>query len=655
MTTPAAWNGRTRLRLRSFLTPQRTAVVFRAAVLLAATGASMALACQEAAGRSRWLDGFLLDNSMALVQRHILLLTMAVTAFVLAVSPLILVLRDRTDSAVEQMRDLGLLLSPLALSGLVVPLFRIHPWQDQPLALSCATAVVVLLFERTAANAAGSSLVARVVRRGERLWGRHSSPRWTRLLALLAAMAGALAYGVFVSVMTIRYHQRLGTAAYDLGGYDNLFFNALHGRPLRGTVAVPSGENWSSLRTHAEFAIYVFLPFYALRPRAEALLCIQAFMVGIGAIPIYLLAARRIGRGGALLLAAAYLLFAPIHSGNFYDFHFQPLGSTLLLWCFYFLDAKRNVLFGLCFAMAIACREDVSLSLGITGLLMIAAGYRPKAGFVIAAISGVYFAFVRFYLMPHFGTWWFQDMYKDLLPAGDESLVGVLKTVVSNPLYTLGTLLTVEKLLHVLRLFLPLAFLPLRRPYLWPGFVPAVLTTILTTRYHPTTDTTFQYIFYWVPFLFLGTLLALERIRAENGRETYVAAACAVAMATLVTSYQWGVVFQRETFASAWGRIELGPLTDNERQRLGFVRALGAMVPPAASLAVSENEAPQVSNRLTLFALKTGTEDADYVLYRKDSGNLGADQANAALAAGQYDLVKELGDFALLRRRAEPK
>jgi uncharacterized membrane protein len=634
-----------------FMTAPRVGACFRAAVLFAVTGASLALSVQEAIGRRAWLDDFLTNNTLPLGQRNDLLFSMAGAAFVFAASPMLLVLRYRSDAVIEQVRALALALSPLALAAMLVPLFRTRPWQDRPLALGCAIALLVLGTEKTLAQALTVAPVAGLLES----WTRWTPPRATRYLPVLAAVTGALAYGVFVTFMTIRYHHRLGTAAYDLGGYDNLFYNALHGHPLRGTVAVPSGKNWSSLRTHAEFAIYVFLPFYALSPRAEALLCIQAFMVGAGAIPVYLLAAKRIPRAGALALAAAYLLFAPIHSGNFYDFHFQPLGSTLILWSFYFLDAKKNVLFGLCAATALACREDMSISLAIVGVLMIGAGYRPRLGLLLTVISGTYFAFVRFYLMPHFGSWWFQDMYKDLLPAGDSSLIGVLKTVFSNPLYTLGTLLTLEKLLHVVRIFLPLAFLPLRRPCLWPGFVPAVLTTVLTTGYHPTTDTTFQYIFSWVPFIFLGAILALERIRREAGPAFYTAAVGAMAVATLITSYQWGVVFQRQTFASAWGHIDLDPLTQTEREQLASLRELGAMVPHSASLALSENEVPQLSNRLDVYTLKTGAENAAYVLYRKDSGNQGADQAADLLARGEYEQVKELGKFVLLKRAGPPK
>src|SRR5262249_36949317 len=153
--------------------------------------------------------------------------------------------------------------------------------------------------------------------------------------------------------------------------------NALHGRAFRSTIGIPSGENGSILRAHAEFSIYALLPFYALAPRAETILCMQAFIVGLGAPAVYLLAARRVSRRIAALLAFAYLLYPPIHSGNFYDFHFQPVGSTAILWCLYCLAARKNVAFAFLFALGLGCREDVSISFAVIGALMLAGGFRP--------------------------------------------------------------------------------------------------------------------------------------------------------------------------------------------------------------------------------------------------------------------------------------
>jgi hypothetical protein len=149
----------------------------------------------------------------------------------------------------------------------------------------------------------------------------------------------------------------------------------------------------------------------------------------------------------------------------------------------------------------------------------------------------------------------------------------------------------------------------------------------------------------------MGSSLTLERILAQDGTKKHTAALLAMAMATFLTSLHWGVVFQHKTFASAWGRIELGPLTPSELQNLRDLNDLGRQVPATASLALSENENPHFSNRLSAYALRVGISDADYILYRTDSGGGGADQASKVLASGQYQRLAAQGKFALLIRK----
>jgi hypothetical protein len=81
--------------------------------------------------------------------------------------------------------------------------------------------------------------------------------------------------------------------------------------------------------------------------------------------------------------------------------------------------------------------------------------------------------------------------------------------------------------------------------------------------------------------------------------------------------------------------------------------ALDALVPSDASVAVSEHELPHIS-RMNLFSLRDGLFDADYLLYDIAGGYLGADIAEPALARGQYRLVAQKSDLALLKRVDPP-
>src|SRR5262249_59606812 len=103
-----------------------------------------------------------------------------------------------------------------------------------------------------------------------------------------------------------------------------MFFNLMHGRPFRTWSVLNGGKNWSMLSNHAELTMFALMPIYALRPNAETLLIMQATALALGAIPLYYFAARRLPRPAAMLLAVAYVFYAPMHGANYYDIHFQP-------------------------------------------------------------------------------------------------------------------------------------------------------------------------------------------------------------------------------------------------------------------------------------------------------------------------------------------
>jgi uncharacterized membrane protein len=284
--------------------------------------------------------------------------------------------------------------------------------------------------------------------------------RWALRLSVLACAAF---YSYYMSRYTVFNHHRFGTYGYDLGQYDNIFWTTLHGYPLRCT---PLGlvNNWQEIGNHADLSVFFLLPFYALRPRAETLLVLQSCILGLGAIPLYLFAERRLPPKYAAVLAVCYLLYAPLHGANFYDFHFQPIASTFVLFTIYFVDGKRWVLASIAFVIALGCREDISVGLTMFGLYCVYSGYRPRAGAVMAAIASAFFVAIRFFIMPRFSSTWFSDIYKDLYPQpdGQHSFAGVIQTLTTNPSYVFRTLLTSDKLRYFLQITTPIAFLPLR-------------------------------------------------------------------------------------------------------------------------------------------------------------------------------------------------
>ncbi len=375
-------------------------------------------------------------------------------------------------------------------------------------------------------------------------------------------------------------------------------------------------------------------------------------MLGLGAIPLYLFAARRLPRFYACTLTLCYLLYPPLHGSNFYDFHFQPIAATFVLFTIYFIDTRRWILAGITFIVAVGCREDISVGLAWLGLYLAVAGYRARAGTLMAISGAAYFVVIRFYVMPRFGQNWFSEMYKDLYPRpdGPHSYAGVILTLASNPMYVFQTLLTTDKLRYFLQIVAPIAFLPLRRSYLLPALVPGAMFTLLTTAYEPTIDIGFQYSGHYTPYVFTASAVMLSVYRSGTDASVKLRAAlAALVTATILCTLHWGAFPPRGFVKGGFAHIGFDRPSAEQEQKARDLAELAAMIPPEASVSVSEEELPHVSTRLNILTLRSGTNLADYLLYGVNSN--GAGHAAKALQDGEYVEIATRPGLELLQRK----
>lgn len=620
------------------------AVVLRALTLLGVIGASCALFVQELLGD--WVRAFVSANSMSMQNRTRLLVGMGAGAVVGVIVGLLVVWRQDE----RRLRRLAHLLAPAVLIGLVPQLIDQQAWSNT-LNVCLVLGVFVLLAERLFRMSLGA-LTERAPQTtagdGYPPWWKTIVPaRLRRLLPPILVVMAALAYAIYFSIFTLRMHGRFQTYNFDLGQYDNIFWSTLHGHPMRD---YPLGltQNWTELRNHASLSVFVLLPFYALKPGGPALLVIQSFVIALGAIPLYRFTARRLPRTYAVVVVFAYLLYPPTHGMQFYDFHFQPIAATCVLFVIDLVDDRRYWLGAIAFIIAAGCREDVSVGLAILGTFLALSGHRVKPGLAIAVAGAAYFVIIRFIVMPSFGGWGFQDLYKDLMPAGAHSFGGIIATIVSNPTFTFVSLATPEKLRYMLQILLPLGLLPIRRSYLIVSVIPGSIFTILTTQYPPTIDIGFQYSAHFTPYVFTAAVVCIASFGPQGGGLIRRRAALgALVVGTIMSGVFWGAIPPRTTIHGGFAMMTMQPPTAADRQKDKYIKELEAMVPEDASLGIGEAEMTHVS-RMKIKGARDST-DVDYLLHSPGSGG------DRLLTSGEFEKVAERpGGLALYRRRKSP-
>ena len=620
----------------------------RILVLFALLGGALAFWTQLAF-RSPWLDTFLLENTLEPGRRNVLLIALVLGIVVGGLAGGgIIVWHERRRQPLARVEQWAWFLCPLLMLPLVPVLFRAKVWQSRYEVLLPTLVLLLLAFEQLVHR----SLV-NVPAQVSAYFNEATSqvPRKVRERGpLVIVIAAAAAYAAFFIFYTLRWHYKLRTGNYDLSINNNLMFGGLHGHFLESTVVFPKDPP-RYLANHAKFGAYLFLPIYALFPRAETLLVIQSLFVGFGAVPLFAFARRHVSEWMAALIALAYLSYYPLHGASFSEFQAVPVAAFFVFTIAWAADVGRHRVLAVALVIALLMREDVSIGLAILGGFLLLSGYRPKAGLAIASVAGAYFLLLRFYVMDNAGSWWFPSMYKELYADDEKGFRSVIKTLISNPTFTLSKLIVEKKLYYLLHLMLPLAFLPARRWYLWAAFIPGALLTLLVTNYDPPITFSFHYVMHWAPYLFMAAVVALEAYRRDISVPRYRAAAAAMIAATIVLSYNYGAFPRREgSFKAGFNRIEFS-YTESEAARYGRLLEIIATIPPGAAVAATEKVGPHVSSRLHMYTMRNGPQTAEYIVASSRELKLSKTRPmlKEALESGRYGVVRRVGDFALMR------
>ncbi len=553
---------------------------------------------------------------------------------------------------------------PLCLAAPVPFLFHWELWKGHDLTFLAMLALLGVALQGLLRQALDSKPVLAGVRwlpsvDSEAQWWPQNPPLQRSWLPFLVVVGGTIAYAIYFSKITIDAHYRLETAAMDLGVWNNLHWNAVHGgalfktSPLGGPTSTHSGH-------HQTYFAYVIALVYYFAQGPETLLVVQSVLLGAGAIPLYLLARHRVGPWTGVALAAAYLLYPALHGPNLYEFHFLALAPFFLMMTLYCVDTRRTamaVVFGL---LTLSLREDVSALFAVLGLFVLLERRHPLAGVVMMLAGSACFVALKLIVMPRYtgGASTFLDTFEGLLPAGETSFTGVIKTIVGNPVFAFNSVLTHDKLVYLLQILGPLALLVWRRPLGFVLSIPGFLFTILSTGYKPLIEIYFQYASYWTGFMFIAVVANLGWMRQQEREHRLPAAArwawvVAVLVTSVIGSHQYGAVLQGENMRGGFRRFTYG-ISHEDHERHRRLYELIAMVPADAKICSSERIVPHVSNRRDSYTLRTGIYDAEYLLLWMPPSGLERHHFEAAFRHGTFGVIAKRGEFVLAKRGADP-
>ena len=459
---------------------------------------------------------------------------------------------------------------------------------------------------------------------------------------------GIAAYGVLFSFITVTRHWAFRTHALDLGYYVQILWSLT--QDLRGPyMSLPEMHVWGD---HFSPTLYLLVPLFALFPGPVVLLIAQSAALGLGAIPVFALARRRLGSEPAAAgFALLYLLSPMLHGANIRDFHIAAFAIPLLLAAVYCFETGRTGWFIAAVILTLGCREDAALAVIGLGLWIALVRRRWMWGLALAAGSlGLLFFDIKF-LMPSFRGEPYPHLWRYAHLGG--SLGEIILTMLLHPLKTLGVMVSGEKVSYVFTFLAHLGFLPLLAPW---ELIPALpgLAQNLLSRDPVLFSYRTQYTSFVLPFFVLAAISGYGRLAPQLSLRGRPVRGLALGLAFLASLALTARTLNDLAVKQWW---------PGERQRGAYV--VLASVPPGASVSAWDRFVAHVATRPKVFVFPVGIEQSEYVLLDATTvpgrdPALGLDRRGKEVtlrvpgrdgpAQYQYEVVREAEGYLLLRR-----
>jgi uncharacterized membrane protein len=402
----------------------------------------------------------------------------------------------------------------------------------------------------------------------------------------------ALLFAVALSTLVWLRYAALQTST-DLAIYSQVVWNTAHGQPFRCSL-LPLTENY--LGNHFSPFLALFVPLYLVWPDPRVLLLAQVIISALAVWPLFWFSRERLPTPWAgVLLSAAFLLCPALHHQSLDDFHGIAVGTAVVMWAFFALLSRRDLLLFCILPLMVLVREDLPLLIIMMGLYAFFVQRRRSLGAVLFLGGITLSALVLLVLIPAFrgGQEFVYTDYYDYL--GDSPLA-LMRTLVLRPRVWLSRVFYPPKILLAVQLLLPVAFLPILAPsvILLGGSALAYLLLVdFPFRQIYVLDGQNQAVL--IPVVYFGTVLGLERLvrwlgPRWNARRVALASSVLVLLLSILSLAVWGPL--SDPAKRAEFRVD-------EQSRAE--RDLLSLIPPDAGVVADDRFAATLSTREGFF------------------------------------------------------
>lgn len=456
----------------------------------------------------------------------------------------------------------------------------------------------------------------------------------------IVALAG-LTVGSIVFVNAVRTHHNLMTASYDLGVFDNIFYNISKGSGMFNTME-RNNVDQNHFYVHFSPIFYLLAPLYKIGESAEALIAIQALSILTSTLALYSLAKQLVNKSAAALISISWSIYTPLLGGLYYHFHEVVVGPTILFLIGASMLQKQKLLPWALTLLLAMVKEDYPI-LCIPAIILFGVwSNRLKLSLALATTLLVYFIAIHiFWIIPN-ATNWTGRIYGEL---GAENLQELMQLIIESPETILASMMTSLKLFNILELLVPLAFIALLSPWTY-----VLIAMPLLILYSPTdtvfSSNLFQYTFSTAPFLFLGTIDVFKKWNHYKQIQVGIL----ILTIGLIVQWNFGMLGGKPFkigFITITNPVELIN-RDAYKELQGIIKD----IPNTGIVAADDTISPHISNRSKAYSLKywdsntlnnwNENEKPDYIITWKDNQRISFREYRDVYLGNHFKVKKKI-------------
>lgn len=466
-------------------------------------------------------------------------------------------------------------------------------------------------------------------------------------------------FASYYSLLLYVGHLAFRTASYDMGIFDNVFYNLSNFHGSYTTV-----ENADQiLQVHFSPIFYLLVPFYKLFGGGTIFLNeVHLLALTLPSLLLFKLSTEQTKNNlFSLAVGVSYLLIPSLHGVLNFSFHeisFFPI--TVLASLFFF--EKRKVGFYYLFALlAMMTKEDVPFYFIMIGIYLCLIRQSYKTGLITIGISISYYI-LAINILPSS----FVGRFELVIANGFEGISGILMTLVTNPWYVINAIFSNnEKVFYWMLLLAPVLFLPILSRQHMIIMIPASFVSLLT-GFAPQYNINFQYSAVILPFIFYLTIIGAKSIQFQ----------------TNLTKIGFAMVLVSFYINSDFGSFRIQNKSEERGNNLNYiyevlfmnkhpyinsVNQIISLVPEKAKVSASSHIVPHLSNRDSIYQFPemgnpVESHQAEYIVY--DSKHLSPWPGNRhsnKMAISEisskenYGVLKEVDGVFLLKKNFQSK